>query len=308
MCEHGNEIAERQLRVRAAVLKEQIDPLHREDVDAVHDMRVGSRRLRACLKYHAAAWDKKPRKAFFERAREVTRALGQARELDVCLGILEDIAQTEEGDVQGGAKVAAQRLGNMRSEQSDRVQRAAAYVESPDFAALMERVLETPRTERSCYVKKGKKQVKKAFNKVEKAYGKWRKNGSEDRLHRVRIAFKKFRYACELAAHLYEEDFQDLIGRSKQAQKDLGKWNDYRVLRNHVLQEVPPGETHALVEELERRMHDHYKDFREHAPAFFEGSSPDKIRERIKQPRLKCEDSCEAARVLREWDEAREAV
>lgn len=62
-----------------------------DDVEALHAMRVSSRRLRAAMDAFAPAF---PRKGFRRRltvVKRITDTLGRARDLDVAVGHLEDL-------------------------------------------------------------------------------------------------------------------------------------------------------------------------------------------------------------------------
>ena len=56
-----------------------------DDPEALHDMRVASRRLRAALSVFAAAFPPKPFKAVEKQVSAVTDALGAVRDADVLL-------------------------------------------------------------------------------------------------------------------------------------------------------------------------------------------------------------------------------
>jgi CHAD domain-containing protein len=59
------------------------------DADAVHDMRVASRRLVATMEVFAPCYPQRKFDALRRQARQVTRALGSVRECDVLLEALE---------------------------------------------------------------------------------------------------------------------------------------------------------------------------------------------------------------------------
>lgn len=76
-----------------------------EDIEALHDMRVASRRLRAAIAVFAPAF-RDPEFARFEREmKALTDALGEARDLDVMIDTLRklelDIAEAERAGIEG---------------------------------------------------------------------------------------------------------------------------------------------------------------------------------------------------------------
>ena len=67
---------------------------HDADVDAVHDMRTATRRLRTAITIYGEDFDKDDRKAVEDELRRVARRLGAVRDLDVLLETL----SRDEGD------------------------------------------------------------------------------------------------------------------------------------------------------------------------------------------------------------------
>jgi CHAD domain-containing protein len=62
------------------------------DIDAVHDMRVASRRLRAVLEIFAPAFRVAEHKALLKEVKALADALGERRDPDVQLAALDDFA------------------------------------------------------------------------------------------------------------------------------------------------------------------------------------------------------------------------
>ncbi|HXG24336.1 MAG TPA: CHAD domain-containing protein [Chthonomonadales bacterium] len=76
-----------------------------EDIEALHDMRVASRRLRAAIAIFAPAF-RDPQFTRFEReVKALTDALGKARDLDVMINTLRklelDIVEAERAGIEG---------------------------------------------------------------------------------------------------------------------------------------------------------------------------------------------------------------
>lgn len=67
-------------------------------VDAVHDLRVAARRLRAFSDVIAHALGAKAAQRFVRRLRKVTRALGELRNADVLIGLVERYLARAHGD------------------------------------------------------------------------------------------------------------------------------------------------------------------------------------------------------------------
>jgi CHAD domain-containing protein len=112
-------VAARVVDVRASEVFEQADRvLDLDDVEGVHDMRVATRRLRAALEVFAPAFPGKRYRKALKRVRTLADALGERRDLDVEVELLEAVApDVSMGDrtalsVLLGERRAAQRRAN----------------------------------------------------------------------------------------------------------------------------------------------------------------------------------------------------
>jgi CHAD domain-containing protein len=100
-----------------------------EDIEAIHQMRVWSRRSRAALDIFHACF---PGKAFarLEReVRQVTRALGAARDLDVMIDGLTKRAETLPSEQRPGLESFIERLRRQRQAQQKPVTKAVTRLE-----------------------------------------------------------------------------------------------------------------------------------------------------------------------------------
>jgi CHAD domain-containing protein len=90
--------AARVVEVRAAELFEQAGGvLDLDDVERVHDMRVATRRLRAAMETFKPVFPPKRHRKALKRVKRLADALGQRRDLDVEIELLESLA----GEVAG---------------------------------------------------------------------------------------------------------------------------------------------------------------------------------------------------------------
>jgi CHAD domain-containing protein len=79
--------------VRAEEVFERADGvLDTTDVERVHDMRVATRRLRAALEVFALAFPRKRHRKALKRVKALADALGERRDLDVEIELLEGLA------------------------------------------------------------------------------------------------------------------------------------------------------------------------------------------------------------------------
>ncbi len=197
------------------------------DVDAIHDMRVASRRLRAALRACGRFLHEGHAVEINEEVREVTRLLGRPRELDVMLGMLREEAGRATGPWRDALEAAAEAIRQARTAVDDNCAAAAAAAERLERWQPDDLLASTPvpvalaewmASERSA-----------ARRKLRKAHRKWQHTDDGDHLHAVRVAYKRLRYICELFLPLDPLLEQSLL-TMKAVQQALGDWNDYRML------------------------------------------------------------------------------
>ena len=211
------------------------------DYHGVHQARVATRRLREAVPVLTAGEGAKAGKAK-RKIRRLTRALGTVRELDVTMqcwtswrsrpGIprnaLEDVrgarARRTRGSPQGD--VGAARRGGCRQAESPTPRGGGRPVER--LANAWRETLAKRLVTRA-------KRFSAAVQEAGHIY-------APERLHHVRIAAKKLRYALEIAADGRVPAAQPLVGMLKRAQDTLGRLHDLQVLQHHVaeVQAAPP--------------------------------------------------------------------
>jgi len=78
------------------------------DMDAVHDMRVASRRLRETMRLLAPLYPEREFRAWYRRVRSITRALGPVRDSDV---FIDDFSRLSKNLGEGGKRTVAFMVG-----------------------------------------------------------------------------------------------------------------------------------------------------------------------------------------------------
>ena len=85
--------AARSVKVRAKEVFEHSDGvLDLDDVERVHDMRVATRRLRAALEVFEPCFPRKRHRKALKKVKALADALGERRDADVEIEMLEDLA------------------------------------------------------------------------------------------------------------------------------------------------------------------------------------------------------------------------
>jgi CHAD domain-containing protein len=227
---------------RARALKRHLAEAAAGNGVGVHQARVASRRLRETVPVLATGLkDSKAGKAR-QKIRRITRALGAIRELDVTMALLDELVKREGvprlalEDVRAHVmkeqerrrEVMLKRLGRVNVEKLDKRLTSLAQT-------LEEAGTDDWRDALSRRLLKRAKALHDAAAEAGQLYG-------AERLHAVRIAAKKLRYAAELAAESGVKAANQPVRTIKRVQDTLGRLHDVQVLQTHVaaVQALPP--------------------------------------------------------------------
>jgi CHAD domain-containing protein len=261
------------IRQRLGALSRTLPSARAGDATSVHQARVATRRLREALPLitRGSSLRKHTR-----RVRRLTRALGLVRELDVALITLDEFAETRE----------VPRAGVLSLQQIIRQERTRMHVDMrrtidrTRLAKLSEKLVAAARKRdkdgpgpRSVDPKQLSAARDRAARRAERLGIKIENAAAiylPDRLHEVRIAAKKLRYALEIVRDLSRSRATARILTLKRAQDLLGRIHDLEVLiaRTRAIQGSPNAPTlrvsadmDLLVRRLEtecRRLHGRY--------------------------------------------------
>jgi CHAD domain-containing protein len=263
------------IRQRLTALTRTLAGARRGDVRSIHEARVATRRLREALPLVASG----SRGRKLERTvKRLTTALGPVRELDVALLTLDELETG--GDVPRPAiarlrQVIVHERQLMHAAMRRRLDRvdmarlkkralAAAGRHPPPVATGRGRIRD-PRRLRVAEERASRRAAALRAT-IENAAGIY----LPDRLHEVRIALKKLRYALELQRELSGSRAMAALRRLKVAQDLLGRMHDLEILiaRTRAVQGSSSaanlrlsGDLDRVVRRLEtecRQLHGHY--------------------------------------------------
>jgi len=222
------------IRQRLAVLARTLPSASSGDVNAIHQARVATRRVRAALPIVTSGARRRKLKKSFTR---LTRALGGVRELDVAILTLDELASDPSVPREGLEQLRVilqeerQRLyadmkGAVEHVDLDRLQRKTLAA----AARVIER--DSEQSEQSD-LKRLKSVIKRAGRRALALRAAIDNAGNiylADRLHQVRIAVKKLRYVLEIARELSRSRASARIRMLKNSQDLLGRMHDLEVL------------------------------------------------------------------------------
>jgi CHAD domain-containing protein len=250
--------AELLIRQRFSDLDRALPGAKAGDVSAIHQARVATRRLREALPLitKGSSGRKLERKVA-----TMTRALGPVRELDVAIGMLDEFAAAR--DVGRGGVAALRHVINDERRRLHRdmvraldrcnleklTKRAVAAAKKRDRAAAETAHQRNPRR-LDIVRRRAARRAQRVKDAMENAAGIY----LPDRLHEVRIALKKLRYAMEIARELSRSRAVAKILALKRLQDLLGRMHDLEVLiaRTRALQGSPSAPSLRLSAELDQ--------------------------------------------------------
>jgi CHAD domain-containing protein len=207
-----------------------------DDVEAVHDLRVATRRTRAGLSEIRRVLDPAVVEARKAEFRAVGDATGEARDMDVFLLKWDRLmARVVEAD-----RPALEPVRALIRERRDLAQTPMeALLGSADYSALLagwRHFLEQlpadagPKHADRPLLRVARSRIKKRYRRVVRRGLAIDEHTEEEALHRLRLDCKKLRYLLEFFRSLFDaEQMTRFIATLKQLQDNLGDFNDCAV-------------------------------------------------------------------------------
>lgn len=219
------------LRQRLVSLLTAMPAAQAGDESSVHQARVASRRLRQALPLLSVRADANALDRADKRVRRITRALGPVRELDVTLLLLAElhkkgaapgraIARVREAVSEERLKRRRDMLAAIKPSKLDKLRRRLVRVAAPASRPVAKG---SALTEASAQAARRAVELREAIDRAGGIY-------LADRLHRVRVAAKKLRYALEIQRELTKSRSTAQLNRLKVQQDSLGRMHDLEIL------------------------------------------------------------------------------
>jgi len=266
---------------RSQLLRQGLDRLTRPlpavkkgDVRSLHRARVASRRLRELVPM--LQLDADVTRKLSRRLRRITKRLGTVRELDVLLLLIDELHMSRREHRQALSRIAvavARKRDDERERLFERVPLADIWRVAKKLKRTADELEELEASGGSearrwqwaldARVTRRAERLTAAIHEAGAVY-------LPERLHTVRIALKKLRYAAELAADVAGDRLTPDVRTMRRAQDTLGRMHDVQVLIDRVRQVqaslTPPSvglwrALDALVTELDndcRQLHARY--------------------------------------------------
>lgn len=202
------------------------DALETGDVEAVHQVRVTSRRLEEPLTLCRAWMKDKEIDRITKRLKRLRRAFTEIRELDVFQMSLADFNPEEFGPQ--GPGMLLEKLGSKRTAALRAAQKRCSRFEPQKLAIDVQAVLEEALQVAGDCEERIERRLREMM--AERAGAVLDSTGMDPAsgdLHLIRIGLKKLRYSVELQVEVEDDPDKSLIDQFKQIQDLLGDWNDH---------------------------------------------------------------------------------
>ena len=272
---------------RSEMLKKRVDQFNRVlhavesgDVRALHQARVASRRMRELIPM--LQLDRHTARKLGRRLRKVTTRLGNVRELDVLLILIDGLHVSGRPGARGLGRVGV-RVAKGRDEARKKLFARLPVNEMTRLARKLDKIVDELRDAEHASSKAAVRSWRWAIDarvagRASRLSTAMTEAGAlylPERLHGVRIAVKKLRYAVELSAEAAGERSAADLRVLKRGQDLLGRMHDVQILIGEVRQTqaslAPPSvavwrDLDTLVGTLEddcRRMHARYMRMRD---------------------------------------------
>lgn len=219
-----------------------------EDIEAVHDMRVGSRRLVAAMKVFGECFPGYEYQLLLKEARRVTRRLGAVRDLDVLIDHYEGLRERARPEEQLGVDYFIAVHHRLRERARRPMLAALREIERDDLGGRIRRYLQDEsaayrfglhapaghrrRVEPTGSFRTAAPPILEDRYRTFYSFEPYVSDPEEvEQLHEMRIAAKWLRYTMELFAPAYANRLKSEISAVKKIQELLGDLHDSDVRR-----------------------------------------------------------------------------
>jgi CHAD domain-containing protein len=226
----------RLLERRARALRRQLAAAVAGRDIGVHQARVASRRLREALPVLVEGLSGTKGGKARRKLRRLTAALGEVRELDVTLLVIDELAERPDVPAAALSEVRAQVI----EEREQRRQVMLKRLEHVDMSKLAHRLNSVKhallhaapgrhawRAALSARIARRARRLARAIDAAGQVY-------AAQSLHDVRVAAKKLRYALEIADDSGAAPCPDSVRTLKRVQDKLGRLHDLQVLQHYI--------------------------------------------------------------------------
>lgn len=219
-----------------ALSREARGVMAQEDVENVHRMRVASRRIRAALDIFEECFPPKAFKAWRKEVRGVTRALGEARDVDVQIEFLRDHLAMLPASGSPGVELALAIKRERRQDlQAELLEALRSLKDRGTISAMEERILQGRKEALAAGVREVRtpfafasaaREVRGRVEGLVELEPFVHQEAAVAEHHAMRIAGKRLRYTLEVFRPLFDDGLKDELATMKRLQDLLGELHD----------------------------------------------------------------------------------
>lgn len=198
-----------------------------EDIEALHDARVASRRLRAALRVFRIALPKTENAAVQGQVRLITQSLGQVRDQDVFLGFLQGYAADHpDSDIEWLILREQHIREGARLRMLDALRGIDDRVLAANVAAMLDGAIMTDERGRHAFARQAPRLTKSRLKEIGATLPALENPQDISGHHAARIAAKRLRYTMEAFLPCFGDPLNDQIAKVKLLQERLGQVHD----------------------------------------------------------------------------------
>jgi triphosphatase len=200
---------------------------HEYSERAVHDCRVATRRLIAKLELVAIVTRSGKHRDIIRKLRKTLKRLGPLRDIQVHMRRAHrdhsDTAIRFSRFLQEQEKKEIRRVRKRMPEKSRKAIRRGVWSSNQRLQAVLDG------TSRPVLQATAGEHIQKRLDAVARAYASFKRSPSPEKFHRMRVKFKRFRYAAEAAKPVAEIFTDRQFDRMRKLQKVMGEINDLQI-------------------------------------------------------------------------------
>jgi CHAD domain-containing protein len=204
------------------------------DPEGVHSMRVASRRLRSMLRDFLPYLPKRSFASVLKQFKRLADALGEVRDQDVAIEVLEEIAKKAPAEHTAALKQFIDKRKELRELHRGELKAFLAKSElkklETDFGAAIEEATAERKRKRvtppTAFSLVAQEIIRDRLKEVEKRSAALFRPLDVEALHQLRIATKRLRYAIELLASCFPGSISAHAKRAARIQTALGDLHD----------------------------------------------------------------------------------
>jgi CHAD domain-containing protein len=242
------------------------------DADAIHDLRVATRRMQEALEMFAPLLPEEPRERVRRRTRRIRRQFTDLRDADVLARMMQHLAadpsEQDRAAVLAIGRALASKAARLRRSLT-RKTRGAPHV--PGFRKRLRALLDSlPSSDRAALLRAGRASLRERAGELRRALAR-AKRGAPEPLHRARVAVKRWRYGLELAEASKIAACRKAIDQAQEIQDRLGSIHDLDVLIDLIGEDAPSlrrSETQPLLDRLHNQRRRQWEEARLHLAGF----------------------------------------